>query len=81
MEFASSFFLTINHVILTSLLLASFMILLDTLLQFLRGFHFIATFRGKWMELGTAIKFKKLCRHNDVTLRHKVNKIIPRGWK
>ena len=33
------------------------------------------------MELGTAIKFKKLCRHNDITLRHKVNKIIPRGWK
>ena len=31
--------------------------------------------------MGTAIKFKKLRRHNDVILRHWVNQIIPRGWK
>ena len=33
-----------------------------TLLQFLSSFRFIATFSVKWMELGTAIKFKKLGR-------------------
>ena len=44
MEFASSSFLTINHVILTSLLLASFMISLEILLQFLSSFHFDCNF-------------------------------------
>lgn len=72
MEFASSSFLTTNHVtFLTSLLLASFKVVF-ALYQLLE--------ENEW-NLGTAIKFKKLCLHNDVTLRHCVNQIIPRCWK
>jgi len=70
-------FLVINDVIMASLLLLeviyllpNFLILINTLL--LKYFSLNVFFEGN--------RFKKW-RHNDVTLRHCVNQIIPRSWK